>query len=255
MLLPRIIPSLLLRENEMIKSFKFSNYKYLGDPINIVRIFNEKNVDELLISDICATSKNNPINYELLGKISKEARMPLCYSGGVKNISTAKKLISLGFEKIGISSAALSNLNLLNNLSRVFGSQSIVLILDLKFDDQYKDYYIYTHNGNLKHNILLTDFLKKLSSLNILYGEIILNFIENDGQECGYDIRKIDDILKLIKIPLIISCGAGKIEDIKKVSAVYKHLSFAASSIFVFKGKYKAVLINYPKMEEKFIIK
>lgn len=248
MLRPRIIPSLLIHKNGLVKTINFKDPKYIGDPINVVRIFNEKEVDELMVFDIDASVNQNEPNYKTIKNIASECRMPLCYGGGIKNVEQAKKIFSLGVEKVSISSAAISNPNLIKEIVKKVGSQSMVVVLDVKkFDNN--SYHIWINNGKKNTEISLIPFLKKIQDLGV--GEIVINSIDNDGVMDGYDLNLIDNVYSNISIPLTILGGAGTLDDIKNIIKKYKIIGLGVGSLFVFKGVYKAVLVNYPNYEIK----
>jgi cyclase len=248
MLRPRIIPSLLLQDNGLVKTINFKNPKYVGDPINAVKIFNEKEVDELVIFDIDATVKNVEPNYSLIERIANQSRMPLCYGGGVKTPEQAKKIFGLGIEKIALSSAVLQNPDLITQIADRVGGQSVIVVLDVK-KKLFGGYEVFTHNGKMATGINPVDFVVKAQQLGA--GEIVINAIDQDGVMKGYDLNLIDKIREKISLPLTVLGGAGSLQDIEKVIKKHKIIGVAAGSLFVFKGIYKAVLINYPTKEEK----
>ena len=248
MLRPRIIPCLLVKNKGLVKTVKFKDGKYLGDPINAVRIFNEKEADELMVIDIDATYNNNEPNYKMIENLASECRMPLCYGGGIKTLEQAQKIFSLGVEKIAISSAAIQNPSIISDIASKVGSQSVVVVLDVK-KKMFGGYDMYTHNGKKNININPVDFATKMENEGA--GEIVINSIDNDGVMKGYDIDLIDKIRNSISLPLTVLGGAGDLEDIGELIQKYGIIGAAAGSLFVFKGKYKAVLINYPNWEEK----
>jgi cyclase len=248
MLRPRIIPSLLLHDKGLVKTVNFKSPKYVGDPINAVRIFNEKEVDELAFFDIDATVLNNEPDYDLIEKLANQSRMPLCYGGGVKTVEQAQKIFSLGVEKIALSSAAIVTPKLVTQIADRVGSQSVIVVLDIK-KKILGGYEIYTHNGKKPTGINPIKFAKELEQLGA--GEIIINSIDQDGVMKGYDLNLIDKIAETISIPLTVLGGAGSFADIEKVIEKHGVIGLAAGSLFVFKGPYKAVLINYPTQTEK----
>lgn len=248
MLRPRIIPCLLVHNNGLVKTVKFKEGKYVGDPINAVKIFNEKEADELMVLDIDATVNNNEPDYSLIEKLANESRMPLCYGGGIKNKEQAEKIFSLGIEKIAISSASIENPGLITEISEAVGSQSVVVVIDVK-KKMFGGYEVYTHNATKKHKINLEDFINEIQKLGC--GEIVLNSVDNDGVMKGYDLKLVEYLKPLVRVPLTILGGASNIKDIKKIIEKFGIIGCAAGSIFVFKGKYKAVLINYPTWEER----
>jgi cyclase len=248
MLRPRIIPCLLIRNKGLVKTIQFKDGKYVGDPINAVRIFNEKESDELMVIDIDATTNNIEPDYKMIENIASECRMPLCYGGGIKTIEQAQRIFSLGVEKIAISSAAIQNPSLVSELATKVGSQSVVVVIDVK-KKIFGGYDIYIENGRKKYNLNLVDFAKKMEDEGA--GEIVINSIDNDGMMKGYDLDLIDKVRNSISLPLTVIGGAGNLEDIGILINKYGIIGAAAGSLFVFKGKYKAVLISYPNWEEK----
>ncbi|MGH1519233.1 AglZ/HisF2 family acetamidino modification protein [Chryseobacterium sp. JK1] len=248
MLRPRIIPSLLIQDNGLVKTVNFKNPKYVGDPINAVRIFNEKEVDELAIFDIDATAKGLEPNYSLIERIANQSRMPLCYGGGVKTLEQAQRIFGLGIEKIALSSAVLQNPKLITEIAERVGSQSVIVVLDVK-KKLFGGYEVYTHNGKKATGINPFKFVEEAQKLGA--GEIVINSIDQDGVMKGYDMGLIDKIREQISLPLTVLGGAGTLNDIKQVINKHGIIGVAAGSLFVFKGVYKAVLINYPTFEEK----
>ena len=248
MLRPRIIPCLLIHKNGLVKSIKFKDYKYVGDPINAVKIFNEKEVDEIIIVDIDATKNSREPNYKLIEKLAYECRMPLCYGGGVKTAKQAQRIFALGVEKISISSIAIESPEIITEMANLVGNQSVVVILDVK-KKLFGGYEIYTHNGTKKTSIDPIKFVKKIEDLGA--GEIVINSIDNDGTMKGYDLNLINSVREEISLPLTVLGGAGSINDIEKVISKHGIIGVAAGSQFVFKGKYRAVLINYLTANEK----
>ncbi|MGI9581164.1 AglZ/HisF2 family acetamidino modification protein [Chryseobacterium sp. RRHN12] len=248
MLRPRIIPSLLIQDNGLVKTVNFKNPKYVGDPINAVRIFNEKEVDELAIFDIDATVKGLEPNYSLIERIANQSRMPLCYGGGVRTVEQAQKIFGLGIEKIALSSAVLQNPQLITQIAERVGSQSVIVVLDVK-KKLFGGYEVYTHNGKKSTGINPFKFAEEAQKLGA--GEIIINSIDQDGVMKGYDMGLIDKIREKISLPLTVLGGAGSLNDIKQIIDKHGIIGVAAGSLFVFKGVYKAVLINYPSFEEK----
>ena len=249
MLRPRIIPSLLIKNKGLVKTKNFKEPKYVGDPINAVRIFNEKEVDEIMISDIDATVLNLEPNFTLIKKLAAECRMPLCYSGGIKTSDHAQKIFSLGVEKIAISSAAVKNPNLIDEIATRVGNQSLVVVIDAKKNSLTGDFEVYTHNGTKKTGINVKDF--SLEVQKRVAGELVINSIDYDGEMNGYNYELIDQIRDQIYLPMTILGGAGSLQDIKEIISKYKIIGASAGSLFVFKGVFKAVLINYPDRTEK----
>ncbi len=249
MLYPRIIPNLLIHKNGLVKTVNFTHPKYVGDPLNAVKIFNEKSVDELIITDIDATFNQSEPNYGLIEKLANESRMPLCYGGGIKNISQAKKIFSLGVEKVAVSSSVIENPNIVTELAQSVGSQSVVVVLDVKKKYFSNSYELFTHNGTKKTGVDPLKFIEKIKNKGA--GELVINSIDRDGTMKGYDLKIINQVRKITTLPLTVLGGAGSLEDIGNLIKKYTIIGAGAGSIFVFKGKYKAVLINYPNDEEK----
>ncbi|HBT93251.1 MAG TPA: imidazole glycerol phosphate synthase subunit HisF [Chitinophagaceae bacterium] len=248
MLRPRIIPCLLYHDKGLVKTVGFKSPNYVGDPINAVRIFNEKEVDELVFFDIDATVKNEEPNYALIEKLANQSRMPLCYGGGIKTLEQALRIFSLGIEKIALSSSVITNPKLIKEIAERVGSQSVIIVLDVK-KKLLGRYEIYTHNGKKSTGINPITYAAELEKWGV--GEIIINSIDNDGLMKGYDLELISKITQVITIPVTVLGGAGSISHIKQVIDEYGIIGVAAGSLFVFKGPYKAVLINYPDKTEK----
>lgn len=249
MLRPRIIPCLLVHKKGLVKTEEFKQSKYIGDPINAVKIFNEKEVDELIVLDIDATIEKRGPNFEMIKNLAVECRMPFCYGGGVTSVEEAKKIVQLGAEKVAISSAAINKSKLLTEIGKVIGIQSVVVVLDYKKKGFFGKQEIYTHNGKKSTGLDLLEYVKELDEIGV--GEIVLNSIERDGKMKGYDISTIEKVRKIFNGPITVLGGAGSLEDIKRLTDKFKIIGAAAGSLFVFKGKYKAVLINYPSFNEK----
>lgn len=246
MLRTRVIPSLLLRGRGLVKTIKFQNPKYIGDPINAVRIFNDKEVDELVFLDITATLEKRPPQFDLIKDIATECFMPFGYGGGIHDIETANKILKMGSEKIVINSAA-SDFGLLRDAADVFGSQSVVVSLDLKKSRRGK-YQIYTHSGTKKTDIDPVKFAQDVEANGA--GEIFLNSIDRDGTMEGYDIDLLRSITKRVNIPVVACGGAGSLEHFQQAVLKGGASAVAAGSMFVFHGLHRAVLINYPTQEE-----
>jgi len=237
-----------VRDKGLVKTKNFKPFKYIGDPINAIRIFNEKKSDELIVLDIDATSQNLNPDFSMIKKLAAECRMPLCYGGGIKNVDHAKRIISLGVEKIAISSSFVDNPSLVTEISSVIGSQSVVVILDVK-KSFFGKYEVYTYNGKVntkKAPIELAKLAVKLGA-----GEVVLNSIDLDGSMKGYDLALAKELRNAINTPMSIMGGAGSLNDMKKLFDVCGVVGAVAGSLFVFKGALQAVLINYPSSIEK----
>ncbi len=249
MLHPRIIPCLLVHDDGLVKTVQFKEGKYVGDPINAVKIFNEKEVDELMVLDIDATRQEKEPNYKRIENIALECKMPLCYGGGIKTKEQALKIFSLGVEKIALSSAAIENPEIISEIAQSVGNQSVIVVLDVKKKRFSSKYELLTHNATKKTGIDPVSFAKKVEELGC--GEIVINSVDNDGMMKGYDTIIIEKIRETVSIPITALGGAASLADVGKLIAQHGIIGVAAGSIFVFKGIYKAVLINYPNRKEK----
>ena len=250
MLRSRIIPCLLVHKKGLVKTTNFKDSKYVGDPINAVKIYNEKEVDELMVLDIDATVEGRGPDLEMIKNIAIECRMPFCYGGGVTTVEQAIKIINLGAEKVALSTAAIKNPSLVKDIGKAIGIQSVVVVLDIKKKSFLGGGYdIYIKNGKEKVSIKLKEFILDLNKIGV--GEIVINSIDRDGAMQGYDLALVEMIRELTEVPITVLGGAGSLEDIKNMISTYKIIGAAAGSLFVFKGKYRAVLINYPNKDEK----
>jgi len=239
----RVIPSLLISNGGLVKSVKFKDYKYIGDPINAVKIFNDKGVDEIAIIDIDATRNNRPPNIEKIQEIASEAFMPLSYGGGITNLDEVKLLFYNGVEKIIINKVAYTNPTLVTEIAKNFGSQSVIISIDVK-NTLFGGYKIHADNGRKKLLLNPEEFAKKMEDLGA--GEILLNNIDRDGTFQGYDTGLIEKVSSSISIPLIALGGAANINDFKlAINAGASAVS--AGSMFVFmKNSRDSIMINYP---------
>lgn len=250
MLRSRIIPCLLVHNKGLVKTVQFKNPKYVGDPINAVKIFNEKEVDELIVLDIDASKEKRGPNFSLIEKLAVECRMPFCYGGGVTSAEEAKKIINLGAEKVALSTSVVNDISLAGRIGQSVGVQSVVVVLDVLKQGLFKsEYEIVLNNGTKKTGIKVLDFVSNLNKIGV--GEIVINSIDKDGTMSGYDIKLARQVRDCCDVPLTILGGAGTLEDVKNLIDEFKIIGAAAGSLFVFKGKYKAVLINYPSPKEK----
>jgi len=250
MLRSRIIPCLLVHRKGLVKTVNFKEPKYVGDPINAVKIFNEKEVDELIVLDIDATKEKRGPDFTLIRNLAAECRMPFCYGGGISSVEQARKIISLGAEKVALSSAVIDEPSLCKEIGNSVGVQSVVVVLDVRKRKLLGGYDIFTHNGKVKSKRKFKEFIVELNTIGI--GEIVVNSIDNDGKMTGYDMELATLVRNLCDTPITVLGGAGSLDHIKKLITKFKVIGAAAGSLFVFKGKYKAVLINYPNREEKF---
>ena len=249
MLRPRIIPCLLVKNGGLVKTVRFDNPKYVGDPINAVRIFNEKEVDEIIVLDIDATPQSREPDYNLIKNLAAECRMPLCYGGGVKTVEQVAQIISLGVEKVAMSSAAINHPQIVTQAAKVVGSQSIVVVMDVKKYGHNGRYELWTHNADKRTGQCPVEFAKQVEKLGA--GEIVINSIDRDGIMKGYDFELVSGIREAICLPITVLGGAGSLKDIAALIHSFGIIGAGAGSLFVFKGIYRAVLINYPSRAEK----
>lgn len=249
MLRARIIPCLLVRNRGLVKTTRFCDHKYVGDPLNAVRIFNEKGVDELIVVDIDATVAGREPDYGLIADLAAECRMPLCYGGGVRTIEHIERIVALGVEKVSLGAASAYMPSLIEKAARRVGSQSIVAVIDVKKSGLMGRYDVFTHNGVKKLGCNPVKMACQLESLGA--GEILLNSIDRDGTMKGYDLDLIDSVRNAVHLPMTVLGGAGSLDDMRVLVDRYGVIGAAAGSLFVFKGKYRAVLIQYPQPADK----
>ena len=242
MLKSRIIPVLLLNDRGIYKTVSFKDPRYIGDPLNIIKIFNDKLVDEIIICDINKEKANN-LDIEYLKDIFQSCRMPVCYAGNIKSLEQASQLFSIGVEKIGLGDILIYDLNIISKISKTFGSQSVVSILNLV--ERNNKIYLYDYkNKVIKNDLDIFEFLSKIQDLGT--GEIILHFVENDGNMKGYNYNLIEKLKDYIKVPLVFLGGLSSINEILNINKNYSFKGIAGSSLFIYKGRLRSVLINYP---------
>lgn len=250
MLRPRLIPFLLYDGEGLVKTRRFADPKYVGDPINAVRIFNEKLVDELVFLDINATVQRREPQYDLIAALAAECRMPLCYGGGISSVEQIERIVSLGVEKVAVGAAAVKWPALVEEAARRVGSQSIVAVLDVRRTGVLrKRYEIFTARGTKPSGLDPGLFAKELAARGV--GEIVINSIDSDGCMEGYDLECAHRVRSETSIPLTIVGGAGNLQHVQELWQTVGIAGAGAGSLFVFKGSYRAVLINYPTSEEK----
>lgn len=243
----RVIPILLLRGKGLVKTVKFKDPKYIGDPINSVRIFNEKEVDELVFLDITATPEGRGPDFELLSDIASEAFMPMAYGGGITSLDQVQRVFALGFEKVIFDTVAYTDPQLIQDAVAIYGSQSIVGCVDVR-KTLLGRYELISHAGKSKQPVSLSEHLKTLERQGV--GEIIVNAVDRDGTQSGYDLKLIREVSSSVSVPVVACGGASSIDDF--VAAVHEAgaSAVAAGSLFVFVGPHRAVLINYPARAE-----
>lgn len=251
MLRPRIIPCLLVHKGGLVKTQQFKDPKYVGDPINAVRIFNEKEADELMVLDIDATVNRVAPDFTLIAKLAAECRMPLCYGGGVTTPEQAARIVDMGVEKVAVSAAAIANPTLLAEMAAAVGRQSVAAVLDVRKRTELfaKSYEVCTHNGKIGHKHDPVEFAKQLQDSGA--GEIVINSVDRDGLMQGYDLGLAMQFKQALKVPITFLGGAGSLAHMGDLISNLGVVGSAAGSLFIFKGKYRAVLINYPTPEQK----
>ncbi len=239
----RYIPVLLIKNKQLYKTVNFNReIKYIGDPINALRIFNEKQVDEICILDIDASKQKSDPNFDFIRDLASECFMPMGYGGGIKNISTIEKLFRLGVEKVILNSVLLSNISLISEAANIFGSQSIVASVDVK-KNFFGNHQIFSHVTNKAEKIKFEEYIIRIQESGA--GELIINSVDKDGTMSGYDEGLIEKVSSLLSIPVVALGGAGTVNDLDTIISKGAHAA-AAGSIFIYKGPHKAVLINYP---------
>ncbi len=243
---PRIIPVLLIDDRDLIKTVNFKDRTYLGDPVNAVKIFNRKRIDELAVLDIGATKKHKAPDFEILQDIASEAFMPLSYGGGITSVDQARQLTKIGYEKIIINTQLVKNPDLVKHIVSLLGSQSVVASIDVK---QVNGKYMCTiEDGQETVKVSPKTLARQAEDLGC--GEIFLNSIDRDGIMDGYDIKLVRNIAETVHIPVTACGGAGGIEDLKKVLHEGHAHAAAGGSMFVYYGRLKAVLITAPSEKE-----
>lgn len=251
MLRPRIIPCLLVHKGGLVKTQGFKDGKYVGDPINAVKIFNEKEADELIVLDIDATVHGREPDFALIAKLAAECRMPLCYGGGVTTAAQAARIVDMGVEKVAVSAAAIANPNLLTEMADAVGRQSVVAVIDVRKKSGLfaKGYEVCTRNATVTHKLDPVALAVQLQEAGA--GEVVLNSVDRDGFMQGYDLELASQFRQALRVPLTVLGGAGSLDHVSALVARLGVVGAAAGSLFVFKGKYRAVLINYPTPAQK----
>jgi cyclase len=244
---PRVIPVLLLRNRGLVKTTRFKDPTYLGDPINIVRIFNDKEVDELIFLDITATVENRAPPFEILAEIASECFMPLGYGGGLRRLEDVKRLVSSGIEKVAVNSYAGESPDFIRQAADAIGSQSVVVSIDVR-RSWLGRYEVFTHSGRRGTGLDPVAFAVRAAQLGA--GEILLNAIDRDGTFKGYDLELVRQVAQAVDIPVIACGGACTVDDLAAAVRQGGASAAAAGSLFVFQGKHRAVLISYPTSSE-----
>jgi cyclase len=247
MLRTRVIPCLLLKNKGLVKTIRFKDPTYVGDPINAIKIFNEKEVDELIFLDIEASKEGRGPLMHRISEIATECFMPFCYGGGIKTLDQMRRILAAGAEKIAINTQAILNPSIVKEAAEEFGSQSVVVSIDVK-KDIFKRYRVYEHSKGETTKMDAVEFSVKMKELGA--GELMVNSVDRDGTMQGYDTDLLAKITSAINIPVIACGGAGRIDDFYKAIKTGGVSAVAAGSFFVFYGKHRAVLINYPSEQE-----
>lgn len=247
MAIPRVIPVLLLKNAGLVKTLQFKNPKYIGDPLNAVKIFNEKEVDELIFLDILATAENRGIPLDFLKEVAEECFMPLAYGGGIKTITDIRSILKVGVEKVILNSVIFQDLELVKEAVKQFGSSTIAVSLDVK-KNFWGKYEIYSNGGKVNTKKEPITFAKTLNDIGV--GELMINSIDLDGTQKGYDLDLIEKVSNAVEIPVIACGGAGTVNDFDLALNQAGASAVAAGSMFVFHGKHRAVLISYPDQSE-----
>lgn len=240
----RVIPCLLLRDRGLVKTIKFKSDIYVGDPINAVRIFNDKEADELILLDIDATNQARGPDFDLIEDIASECFMPTAYGGGIRTFTDVQRVIRSGVEKVVINSAAYRNLDIIKKTAATYGTQAVVVSIDVR-KPLFGDYQLYSSSGTVKQTPSLEGHIQAVVEAGA--GEILINSIDRDGTMKGYDLDVIRRVCAITDTPVIACGGAGSVQDLKHTVERTGASAVAAGSIFVFHGPRKAVLINYPK--------
>lgn len=247
MLRTRVIPCLQLVNQSLVKTIKFGNYTYIGDPINTVRIFNELEVDELCFLDIRATVENRPPNIEILHEIADECFMPLAYGGGIRHADQAKEILAIGFEKIVLNTAAIEQPDLVSQIADHSGAQSVIGSIDVK-KSLFGKYHVYSHDGTLKTSLDPVAWARELTNRGV--GELLITSIDKDGTWSGYDIEITKSIAEAVNVPVIANGGAGDVNHLTEAVSVAKASAVAFGSMVVYQKKGMGVLINFPDKEK-----
>jgi cyclase len=241
----RVIPTLLIENLKLVKTTRFKSPSYVGDPINAVKIFNEKEVDEIAILDIGASRENRAPDLEYIRQLASECFMPLSYGGGITTVEQANELFKLGVEKVVIGKSAVVNPKLITAISNMGGAQSVVVSIDIKKDFLGR-WRVFISNGTVNSKMTPTEFAIRMEAFGA--GEILLQNIEHEGMLNSYDLATLKEVANAVKIPVVSSGGAASVTDF--FQAVKAGASaVAAGAMFVYKGPHRAVLINYPSQE------
>jgi cyclase len=241
---PRIIPCLLLDGQRLVKTIGFEAPSYVGDPINALKIFNEKEVDEIIVLDIFASKKGRKPDFAFIEKLAKECFMPMCYGGGISSMGDAERLIACGVEKLAINQGALNNLDLLSSVARRYGSQSVLGAMDVK-KSWFKGVRVWNHVTRKHEPFDAGEWALKMTQAGA--GEILLNHVDRDGTRQGFDIGLIRSVSQAVSVPVVACGGASSLENCKSAIVDGAAAAAAVGALFVYMGPHRAVLINYPE--------
>jgi len=247
MLKTRVMPCLLLRDGALVKSIRFKDPGYIGDPINAIRIYNEKEVDELIVLDITSTAERKPIPYKIIGEIASECFMPLTYGGGIGSVEEIKTIFSLGVEKVAMNTRAINDPDFVASAAERFGNQSILVSIDVRKDSK-RGYEVFSHGGRQATGLNPVDLALRMELAGA--GEILLTSIDRDGTMEGYDLELIRSVTSAVGVPVIACGGAAKVDDFVLAVKEGGASAVAAGSMVVYHGRNRAVLINFPKRQE-----
>jgi imidazole glycerol-phosphate synthase subunit HisF len=243
----RVIPILLIQNGKLVKTIQFNKPTYIGDPLNAIKIFNDKEVDEIIVLDISASLQKKSPDFNFIKQFASECFMPLGYGGGIKTLEDAKKVFASGAEKVILNTALIDNPELITEIANIYGSQAVVVSIDIK-KNIFGKYQIFTNSGTKKIKINLINWIKDIESLGA--GEIIVNSINNDGKMQGFDLELIKLVSQATKLPVVACGGASSLEDFKNAISYGKASAVGAGSVFMFNGKLKGVLISYPSQND-----
>jgi len=247
MLTTRVIPCLLLRNQGLVKTVKFRDPKYVGDPINAVKIFNDKEVDELLFLDITATVERKAPPMKVIAEIASECFMPLAYGGGIRSMEDVRQIFTVGVEKVCVNTHAVEDPEFIRQAADIFGSQSIVVSIDVK-KSLFGKHEVHTHGGTRNTKLDPVEHAVRMEQLGA--GELFLNSIDRDGTQQGFDIDLLRRVAAAVRIPVIACGGAGTVDHLRQAVKDGGASAVSAGSMFVFHGKHRAVLISYPGQDE-----
>lgn len=243
MLRTRVIPCLLLKGQGLVKTIKYKDPRYVGDPINAIKIFNDKEVDELMLLDITASVENRGPSFDTIENVASECFMPLAYGGGIRNLQDIRKILAMGVEKVVLNSAAISKPELIAEAAQEFGSQAVVVSIDAK-KKFFGGYEVMAARGKKSIGLNPVDFARQMEVHGA--GELLLSAIDRDGTQNGYDLELIEQVAHAVNVPVIAVGGAGNVDDFIPACKSSGAAAVAAGSMFVFTGKHRAVLITYP---------